>query len=184
MGAGTPTVGRFFSDLHPRCDPQEKGGGTLLTFFCPTSFFRVYPQDREEPIAPRDTIRDPYRVNTITDHTLTLGRAGESAAADYLTELGYSVLDRNWRQGRHGEIDLVVTKDGTVIFVEVKTRRGIGAGLACEAVTPRKLDRIRTLGAAWIADHGRARNYRFDIMGVYMREGREPIYEWLQDVGQ
>lgn len=124
------------------------------------------------------------KPTTATRSRLLLGRFGEDRAAAYLERAGLEIIDRNWRFSRMGELDLVAKDDGVVVFVEVKTRRGIGAGLASEAVTETKLDRIRRLGAAWVMDHGHFVDYRFDIVGVYVREGREPIFEWLQDVGQ
>ena len=51
-----------------------------------------------------------------------LGVLGESLASDYLTHHGYRILERNWRWPR-GEIDLIVEKDGEIVFVEVKARR-------------------------------------------------------------
>ncbi|WP_045211953.1 YraN family protein [Desulfonatronovibrio magnus] len=52
---------------------------------------------------------------------LNTGKFGEQAAGSYLTEKGYTILDRNWRY-RRGELDIVCTKDNILIFVEVKTR--------------------------------------------------------------
>ena len=115
---------------------------------------------------------------------MQLGRYGEEWSATYLERVGLRVVDRNWRLGTVGELDIIAEDQDVVVFVEVKTRRGIGAGLASEAVTPQKMDRMKRLGAAWAVRNGRGRAYRFDIMGVYAREGREPIFEWLQDVGQ
>lgn len=53
----------------------------------------------------------------------TIAMGGEQSAARYLEGRGYRILARNWRSGRHGEIDLVAkTSDGLIVFVEVKTR--------------------------------------------------------------
>lgn len=49
-----------------------------------------------------------------------LGSAGETFAAQWLTQKGYAVLERNWRT-RTGEIDIIAEKDKTLIFFEVKT---------------------------------------------------------------
>ena len=50
-----------------------------------------------------------------------LGKAGEEAAMEYLIRKGYTIRERNWKCN-HLELDLVVEKNGGVIFVEVKTR--------------------------------------------------------------
>lgn len=53
-----------------------------------------------------------------------LGIAGEESAAIYLEKHGYEIISRRTRIG-HSEIDITArdTRDGTVVFVEVKTRR-------------------------------------------------------------
>src|SRR3954451_15768526 len=79
-----------------------------------------------------------------------LGRRGEQAAADHLTELGWQILDRNWRC-REGELD-IVARDGTeLVFVEVKTRSSLAFGAPAEAVDRVKAARIRQLALRWIA---------------------------------
>lgn len=49
------------------------------------------------------------------------GKWGEDLAADYLTEQGYAIAERNWRQGRL-EIDIIAMRDDTLVVAEVKTR--------------------------------------------------------------
>lgn len=50
-----------------------------------------------------------------------LGQWGEATAATFLLGKGYTILDQNHRNFQ-SEIDLIVTRDDTLIFVEVKTR--------------------------------------------------------------
>ena len=47
-----------------------------------------------------------------------LGREGEGIAKQYLENNGYEVLDENWTFGK-AEVDLIVYKDGVMVFVEV-----------------------------------------------------------------
>ncbi len=54
---------------------------------------------------------------------LRLGEVGERVAAERLAARGHRILERRWR-GRGGEIDLITLCDGTLHFVEVKTRTG------------------------------------------------------------
>jgi putative endonuclease len=76
------------------------------------------------------------------------------------------VLARNWRV-REGEIDVIARRDTTIVFCEVKTRRGDGFGLPAEAVTFRKQARLRKLAVRWLADnHARADILRFDVASV------------------
>jgi putative endonuclease len=96
-----------------------------------------------------------------------LGRFGEDIAAHYLTDQGWTVLDRNWRC-REGELDLIAQpQPGTVVFVEVKTRSGARFGSPAAAVTPRKLARLRRLAGAWLREHpGDYRFLRIDVIAV------------------
>jgi putative endonuclease len=100
---------------------------------------------------------------------LELGRRGEELAAEYLRDLGFVVLSRNWRC-RDGELDLVTT-DGTIVVVcEVKTRSGTGYGAPEEAVTPVKAARIRRLAYRWLQENRVGWcDVRCDVVSVLLR---------------
>ncbi len=66
-----------------------------------------------------------------------LGILGEKLAVRHLTGKGYDLITRNYYI-RGGEIDLIMQKNGILIFVEVKTRRNIDFGHAVEALTEAK----------------------------------------------
>ncbi|PTR26476.1 putative endonuclease [Rhodococcus sp. OK519] len=105
---------------------------------------------------------------------LALGAMGEELAASALTAAGLQILDRNWRC-RHGELDLVAVDGDTVVFVEVKTRSGLGFGSPAEAVTYAKQRRIRMLAQRWLAASERHWTYvRFDVVSVLVDRRREP----------
>ena len=79
---------------------------------------------------------------------------------------GYEIVDRNWRV-REGEIDVIARDAGSVVFCEVKTRRGDAFGAPVEAVTARKQQRLRLLARLWLADRRRrVPALRFDVASV------------------
>ena len=51
-----------------------------------------------------------------------LGQVGEELACRYLTEIGHTVIERNWRSG-HLEIDVITFDAEGIHFVEVKARK-------------------------------------------------------------
>ena len=117
----------------------------------------------------------------MTDARQWLGRYGEDRACEYLVGQGYQILDRNWRF-REGELDIVCTHRGTLVFVEVKTRTSLATGGPFESITKTKLARIRRLAASWCANRQVAKSQvRFDAIGVLVRGGRVTI-EHLKQV--
>ena len=98
----------------------------------------------------------------------SLGRTGEDAAAALYARRGFRIVARNWRCAL-GELDLIVEREGTFIFCEVKARRGDGFGGGYEAVTARKQRKLRQLAEVFVAavpvPHG---NLRFDVASVHI----------------
>jgi len=106
-----------------------------------------------------------------TDPRQTLGQTGEQLACEHLERRGYTLLERNFRT-RWGELDIVAF-DGacTIIFCEVKTRRGGGrrAVTPLESVHPRKRSQVRRMAGSWLAarrERPHVANLRFDAIGV------------------
>lgn len=101
-----------------------------------------------------------------------VGELGERIAERWLRRSGWRVLHRRFRSG-HRDIDLVVERDGTVAFVEVKARRGDAFGQPVEAVNWRKQKELTKSAMVWIDRHGReSEEYRFDVIGVLLSDGR------------
>ena len=82
----------------------------------------------------------------------TLGKWGENAAAAYLQERGYAILERNVRT-RYGEIDLVAQCDGVTVFIEVRTRSTRALGLPEISITKKKLAHMRSTAVFYIQQH-------------------------------
>ncbi len=92
------------------------------------------------------------------------GKWGEERAAAYLMMKGYRVLERNYRVPQ-GEIDLIASKNGAVVFVEVKARKGISQGTPLEAVSPQKVVRLSAAAAVYLSRQPEApKGCRFDVV--------------------
>ncbi len=101
--------------------------------------------------------------------------AGERAAREAYVARGYRVVASNWRCPL-GELDLVVARDGLVVFCEVKAR---GSPLAAphEAVGVAKRRKVRAVAEAFLAStNRRASAYRFDVASVTVAGGAPHVH--------
>lgn len=99
------------------------------------------------------------------------GDLGERAAAGYLRRQGYRILHRQLRN-RFGEIDLIAVDGDTIVFVEVKTRRGTEQGEPFEAVGAAKQQKLTKAALAYLKRHRLLeRRYRFDVVSVVWLPG-------------
>ncbi len=95
-----------------------------------------------------------------------VGRQGESLAADYLTRLGYLLLERNFHT-RFGEIDLICRDGQDLVFVEVKARTSHRFGLPEEAITWSKRRKLRLAIAAYLqVSKLRFRRLRLEVVAI------------------
>src|SRR5690606_15472342 len=90
-------------------------------------------------------------------------------AADALVARGYVVLARRYRT-RFGELDIVARDGQTLVFVEVKARRGMAFGQPGDAIHWRKRRRLARLADAFIAEaHLQHLPCRFDVVALLSR---------------
>ena len=102
-----------------------------------------------------------------------VGQWGEQAAADFLVERGYQLIARNVRTP-YGEIDLIVSKDGFTVFVEVKARTSARYGPPEVAVTPRKQAHMLAC-AEHYAQHNEIDRWQVDVIAVEEAQGKPVI---------
>lgn len=107
----------------------------------------------------------------------TLGRKGESAAVRYLEHRGYTLVERNWTC-RYGEADIIAyDEDGTLCFIEVKTRRSVEAGIPEESVTAEKQRKYEKIALCYLLeeDVGDGVPVRFDAIGICVNKNARAL---------
>jgi putative endonuclease len=104
-------------------------------------------------------------------------------AAEFLTQAGLRIVERNWRCSA-GEIDILAV-DGRVLAVcEVKTRSGVRFGTPLESVTRHKARRLRLLAVRWVQARGVMYDeIRIDIVGVLRVAPGQFSIEHVRGVG-
>ena len=98
------------------------------------------------------------------------GGWGEERAARYLRLRAYRILEKNYRC-RLGEIDLIASRAGFLVFVEVKLRRTDRFGEAREFVGRAKQERILATAQLWMQEHESSLQPRFDVIEIYAPDG-------------
>ena len=116
----------------------------------------------------------------------SLGKWGEEVAARYLADRGYQILERN-RRTPYGEIDLVawqpagqrdsLESEGTIVFIEVKTRASASLGYPEISVTPRKQAHLLDAAQYYLSEHQELRaDWRIDVIAIQvLPEPQAPV---------
>ncbi|MBM4286027.1 MAG: YraN family protein [Deltaproteobacteria bacterium] len=112
-------------------------------------------------MAGRKPLKDPRH---------RLGAAGEELAEKELRRQGYRILERNFTSPL-GEVDLIARHRGTLVFVEVKTRKQSRYGAPQEAVSPAKQARLRRLADYYLRAKGlKDQAVRFDVVAITFQD--------------
>jgi putative endonuclease len=111
-----------------------------------------------------------------------LGRYGEELAVAHLRRQGLTIVARNWRCPA-GELDVIARDGNALVICEVKTRRSLAYGAPIEAVSPRKLRRLRELALRWLDEQQvHVPEIRFDVIGIVQPATGRPVLEHLRGV--
>ena len=111
-----------------------------------------------------------------------LGSYGERVAADWLRGHRCTVLARNFKGPRRGEVDIVARDGKLLLFVEVKTRREGARIRPLDAVDKTKQRLIERGANAWLKRLGtRDLPWRFDVIEVYVEDGKKPRVNHVRD---
>ena len=114
-----------------------------------------------------------------------IGALGEDISKNYLNNLGYKILDRNFRC-KCGEIDLIATNKGYICFIEVKTRYGTNFGIPAESVISSKQHKIYKTAQVYILMKNIMNsNFRFDVIEVMLNsENADFLINHIEDAFQ
>ncbi len=116
------------------------------------------------------------RRKLLADRQL-LGQWGERRCERFLVRKGLKILTRNF-SCKTGELDLVmVDADGSIVFVEVRTKAEDSLVSPEQSITQTKKNRLVRAGRYFLKIHRiEDRPYRFDVVSIVLgRTGREKI---------
>lgn len=110
-----------------------------------------------------------------------VGDDAEERALQHLLRQGLRLVQRNYRvaagpRARGGEVDLIMLdRDGTLVFVEVRARRSLSHGGAAASVTHGKQRRVIYAAQHYLRRHASPPPCRFDVVAI-----DADALEWLR----
>lgn len=105
------------------------------------------------------------------------GLMGETRAARYLEKNGYEILERRFRSGP-GEVDIIVRKGDTIVFVEVKTWDVLGKESLERSVDSRKREKIRKTASLFLHRHHELGGCRIRFDLIFLSRRMENLDHW------
>ena len=111
---------------------------------------------------------------------MNLGKVGEDLVAAHYGKLGYKVCSRNFifpRGKQMGELDLIVSKDREIVFVEVKARSNAKFGTPFESVDFYKQRKLVKMAKLYMSQNKKYQgyNYRIDVAAVDIDNKQNPV---------
>lgn len=96
-----------------------------------------------------------------------IGNLGEDIALKYLEDMGFTLLERNFRaKNTRGEIDLIMTKGVVIVFIEVKYRRQGSFGYAAYSISERKKRKLYETAEEYLIEKGLSFNQKCSFGAV------------------
>ena len=113
-------------------------------------------------------------------NTRDAGARYEDLAEAYLQRAGLITITRNFNC-RMGEIDRIMTDDGTLVFVEVRYRADPGFVSPLASITPMKQRRLIRTAQFYLQRNPRFAGYpyRFDAIGI-TGSLEDPRFNWIK----
>ncbi len=113
-------------------------------------------------------------------HTET-GKKGEALARVYLEQNGFIILHCNWRYS-HYEIDIIASKNNTLHFIEVKTRRTTTYGYPEESVSGTKRKSLLKGAEEFLYQNPGWTRIQHNILSISLIRNSPPEYFFIEDI--
>ncbi len=107
----------------------------------------------------------------IRSENISKGKSGENLASKYLLKKGFQIVEKNFRFGKFGEIDIVCKKDDLLVFVEVRSKTNLNRGTPEESITDFKREKILKSAKYFLMKNPQYNNFniRFDFIGIKLK---------------
>ena len=109
-----------------------------------------------------------------------LGTKGENLAVTFLIKKGYAIIQRNHKTP-FGEIDIIAQDGDTTVFIEVKTRRDTLFGYPFEAVTRKKIHKLKNSALFYLKKQRKEPRVRFDVLSIFNTDSGRFEIEHITD---
>ena len=121
------------------------------------------------------------RSKLLADHRL-LGQWGEKYSEKFLKKKGMKTLTRNF-SCKTGEIDLImIDSDGTIVFVEVRTKANEKFSSVESSITLAKKNRLKRAARYFLTSQNiQERPYRFDIIAIVLAQKGHPQIRYYEN---
>ncbi len=102
------------------------------------------------------------------------GSEGEDIACEFISKLGYKIVERNYQFG-HGEIDIIAKDVDTLVFIEVKYRKNLEYGPPELAITKGKQNLVKRTATAYLWEKEIKDNLsRIDVIAILKLPDQKP----------
>ncbi len=117
----------------------------------------------------------------MSEYRKKFGDSGENQATEFFIEKEFLIVEKNYRFGKHGEIDLIVFKDNLLIFVEVKKRSNKNFGGPLYSITSTKKKKLQSVAKYFLLKNNKYEDIlitkRFDLIAI-----EDNKIEWVEDI--
>jgi len=116
--------------------------------------------------------QDIEEYKSIKKHNFKKGIWGETQTCNYLEQIGYKILERNYRC-YFGEIDIIALDQEIIAFVEVKLRTNKKYGIGIESISQHKKNNIKQVANYFLHTNWLFKNniIRFDVVDILNYKG-------------